>query len=131
MDRDPKTTKTRLPRVRRTQAISLRHGHTLAVKKRKRYPTRSLTEAQIRALLASIETRRDDALTPARLPKAETGAPGAKGSDSVVLVLCEYYLRRTIRQSYGSRLMIIPIKNQRQPAGAIITFVPCRSKRGI
>ncbi len=44
-----------------TKSLAKKKG-VLAVRTRKRHPNRSLTEAQIRALLASIESVRDDAL---------------------------------------------------------------------
>src|SRR5436309_15865371 len=63
MKKDPKSTKTRLPAVQKTKALSIRRsGKALAVQKRKRHPNRPLTEAQIRLLLNAIDDIRDDAL---------------------------------------------------------------------
>lgn len=45
-----------------SQQLAGRAGKGIAVRTRKRLPNRSLTEAQIRVLLASIENIRDDAL---------------------------------------------------------------------
>jgi integrase/recombinase XerD len=44
------------------KSLVVRKRKALAIKKRKRFPNRPLTEAQIRSLLASIENIRDDAL---------------------------------------------------------------------
>jgi integrase len=44
------------------KSLVVRRRKALAIKKRKRFPNRPLTEAQIRTLLASIENIRDDAL---------------------------------------------------------------------
>ena len=54
--------KSRLPAVRKTTALSARRGRALAVKKRKRFPNRPLSEPQIRLLLNAIDDIRDDAL---------------------------------------------------------------------
>jgi integrase len=54
--------KSRLPAVRKTKALSTKHGKSLAVKKRKRFPNRPLSEAQVRVLLNAIDDIRDDAL---------------------------------------------------------------------
>src|SRR5437762_5161087 len=62
MKTTPKTTKSRLPAVRKTKALTVRRGNALAVKKRKRHPNRPLTEAQIRRLLNEFGDIRNDAL---------------------------------------------------------------------
>jgi integrase len=54
--------KTRLPAMRKTKALSARRNNALAVKKRKRFPNRPLSETQIRLLLNAIDDIRDDAL---------------------------------------------------------------------
>ena len=51
--------KNRMPVVAKTRALSTRRGKALAVKKRKRFPNRPLSEAQIRSLLSSIDSFRD------------------------------------------------------------------------
>ena len=48
--------------MRKTTVLSVRRGRMLAVKKRKRFPNRPLSEAQIRLLLNAIDDIRDDAL---------------------------------------------------------------------
>src|SRR5437763_15107268 len=58
----PKTTKPRLPAVRKTKALSIRRGQALTIRKRKRHPNRPLTESQIRLLLNEIGDIRDDAM---------------------------------------------------------------------
>ncbi len=51
-----------MKRITRLKSLAIRKRRALAVKKRKRFPNCSLTEAQIRTLLASIENIRYDAL---------------------------------------------------------------------
>ncbi len=51
-----------MKRITRLKSLAIRNKGTLPVKKRKRFPNRPLTEAQIRTLLASIENIRNDAL---------------------------------------------------------------------
>jgi integrase len=46
----------------RSQKLTRREDVALATRRRKRYPNRALTEAEIRRLLASVESIRDDAL---------------------------------------------------------------------
>src|SRR5437870_1107445 len=47
---------------RNGRALVVRSSRALAVKKRKRHPNRALTEAQIRSLLAALDSIHDDAL---------------------------------------------------------------------
>ncbi len=51
-----------MKRTTRLKSLVVRKRKPLAIKKRKRFPNRPLTEAQIRSLLASGEDIRDDAL---------------------------------------------------------------------
>jgi integrase len=44
------------------KSLIVRNARTLVIKKRRRFPNRPLTEGQIRILLASMESIRDDAL---------------------------------------------------------------------
>ena len=46
----------------KSKALTVRKAAPLAVRKRKRHPNRALTEAEIRLLLSSVESIRDDAL---------------------------------------------------------------------
>src|SRR4051812_32018434 len=63
MKKTPQKTKNQLPAIRKPKALAARRGgKDLAVKKRKRHQNLALTEAQIRLLLSSIDTMRDDAL---------------------------------------------------------------------
>jgi integrase len=49
-------------RTAKIRSLTIRSKEAVAIKKRKRFPNRPLTEAQIRILLASLESIRDDAL---------------------------------------------------------------------
>lgn len=51
-----------MKRTTHSRSLIVRNGRTLVIHKRKRFPNRPLTEAQIRILLAAIESIRDDAL---------------------------------------------------------------------
>lgn len=51
-----------MKRTTHSNFLAVRQRTEVALRKRKRFPNRPLTEAQIRELLASIENIRDDAL---------------------------------------------------------------------
>lgn len=51
-----------MKRTTHSRSLVVRNGRTLVIDKRKRFPNRPLTEAQIRILLAAMDNIRDDAL---------------------------------------------------------------------
>src|SRR5258707_10305867 len=50
-----------MPNVPHSRALTKREAAHLATRKRRRHPNRALTEAEIRLLLSSVESIRDDA----------------------------------------------------------------------